>query len=187
VTRRSPRTIEQIEAQLLMAALALGDSLDATSMPRLAHVAGIAVGTLYRIAPSKAALGARLEEIAWARFDTCLFAPFPARLDIKARFELMFERLMRFASEQTAVARFLATRPMPDRSAFLRASAVFARDGAAAGLFKPLSGHQIAALVWGPLAVLLRNQEPGKDFDRSVSSSLEPSIWDALCNPPRSR
>ena len=51
--RRSPEPKSAIEDRLLRASVALGDNLDSVSLPDLAAAATIAVGTLYRLAPSK--------------------------------------------------------------------------------------------------------------------------------------
>lgn len=174
--RRSPESIEAIEARILAAALTLGNSLDAISMPELAGKAGIAVGTLYRIAPSKADLAVKLETAARAKFDQTVFAPFPARLNLRDRFALIWARLGQFALEQTDVARFLACRPFPAESGFIKASAVFARDGLATGELRALDGQTVAALVWGPLSGLLRNQACSADR----LQELEHAIWDSL-------
>ena len=175
--RRSPRSIAVIEDRLLRAAVSLGDTLDAISMPELAKAADIAVGTLYRIAPSKAALAELLDMRAWACFETYVFAPFPARLSLQERFSLMWARLGDFAAAEPEISTFLARLPMRSDHAFVKASTIFARDGAATGTFKTLTGAELAALVWGPVSALLRNRAC------SVESlhHLETAVWDALC------
>jgi AcrR family transcriptional regulator len=174
--RRSPETIETIEARLLTASLALADSWDAVSMPDLAKAANIAVGTLYRIAPSKLILGQRLEVLARTAFDKHVFAPFPARLTFKERFGLIWTRMGDFALANPDVARFLASRAWPKDCAFIRNSTVFARDGEASGEMKPMSGDVAAALVWGPLSALLRDRTCSRD---SLDQLLI-AAWDGL-------
>lgn len=174
--RRSPEPVSVIEDRLLRASVALGDSLDSISMPELAAAAQIAVGTLYRIAPSKTALAVLLDARAQAQFDRHVFAPFPARLSLEERFRLMWSRLAEFALQKADIAAYLARKPMASDSAFIKASAIFARDGAATGTLKPLSGEELAAIVWGPLSALLRNHAC------SVESlkQLEQAAWDGL-------
>lgn len=174
--RRSPEPISTIEERLLRASVALGDSLDSISMPELAAAAEIAVGTLYRIAPSKTALAAILDARAQAHFDRHVFAPFPARLSLQERFRLMWSRLTDFALSEPDLAAYLARKPMAADSAFIKASSIFARDGAATGELKTLSGEELAAIVWGPLSALLRNHAC------SVESlqQLEQAAWDGL-------
>lgn len=176
IKRRSPETIETIEGRLLVAAVALSDSWDAVSMPDLAKAANIAVGTLYRIAPSKQILGARLEVLARAAFDKAVFAPFPARLTFKERFGLIWTRMGDFALANPDIARFLATKPWPKDCAFIRNSAIFARDGEASGEMKPMAGDVAAALVWGPLSALLRD----KTCSRDNLDQLLIAAWDGL-------
>lgn len=174
--RRSPEPISAIEDRLLRASVALGDSLDSVSMPELAAAAMIAVGTLYRIAPSKSALAEILDARARSHFERHVFAPFPARLNLAERFHVMWSRLADFALTEPSIAACLARKPMGPNSAFIKASAIFARDGAATGELKALSGEELAAIVWGPLSALLRNHAC------SVESlkQLEQAAWDGL-------
>jgi AcrR family transcriptional regulator len=174
--RRSPESIDVIEARLLAASLALADNWDGVSMPDLAKAANIAVGTLYRIAPSKQILGKRLEVLARATFDQAVFAPFPARLTFKERFGLIWTRMGDFALANPDIARFLASRPWPKDCAFIRNSTIFARDGVASGEMKPISGDVAAALVWGPLSALLRDRTCSRDsLDQLLAAA-----WDGL-------
>jgi AcrR family transcriptional regulator len=174
--RRSPETIETIEARLLQASVALSDSWDAVSMPDLAKAANIAVGTLYRIAPSKLILGQRLEVLARIAFDKQVFAAFPARLGLKDRFDLIWTRMGDFALSNPDVARFLACRAWPKDCTFARASEIFARDGEATGDLKPITGTTAAALVWGPLSSLLRDRTCSRDS----LDQLQKAAWDGL-------
>lgn len=174
--RRSPETIEAIEARLLAASVALSESWDGVSMPDLAKAADIAVGTLYRIAPSKVVLGQRLGTLAIAAFDRHVFAAFPARLSLEERFKLIWTRMGSFALANPDLARFLACRAWPKDSAFMRASAVFARDGAVTGEMKEMTGEVAAALVWGPLSALLRNRA----CTQSALDALLTAAWDGL-------
>ncbi|GIU66724.1 TetR/AcrR family transcriptional regulator [Candidatus Phycosocius spiralis] len=176
--RRSPRPIEDIEDRLLRAATSLGDTLDSISMPTLAQAADCAVGTLYRIAPSKTFLAKLLHQRARALFEAALFAPFPARLSLLERYNLMWSRLTSFALEEPDIAAFLARSPMPASSAFMRASAVFARDGRALGVFGSFNSEELAALIWGPISALLRNRQcSAQSLDR-----LGSAIWGSLCH-----
>jgi hypothetical protein len=83
------------------------------------------------------------------------------------------DRLLRAS---VALGDYLARKPMGSDSAFIRASAIFARDGAATGELKAFSGEELAAIVWGPLSALLRNHAC------SVESlkQLEQAAWDGL-------
>lgn len=174
--RRSPETIDAIEARLLAASLALSDTWDGVSMPELAKAANIAVGTLYRIAPSKLILGQRLEILARAAFDAHVFAPFPARLTFQERFVLIWSRMGEFALAKPDIARFLASKAWPNDCAFMRNSVIFARDGAASGQMKAISGESAAALVWGPLSALLRD----RTCTQANLDQLQIAAWDGL-------
>jgi AcrR family transcriptional regulator len=177
--RRSPAALDHIEAQVVTAVLARGVGMEPLAMPELAKAAGLAVGTLYRLAPGKAALSARVEAAVWGRFDAAVFAPFPARLDLAGRFAAMWARLSAFVLEDGAAARFLADRPLPAGGSFLRASAAFARDGAQAGLRRDLDGPGLAALVWGPAARLARD---GTATPERLAA-LGAAIWAGLLAP----
>ena len=174
--RRSPETIETIEARLLTASVALSESWDAVSMPDLAKAANIAVGTLYRIAPSKLILGQRLEVLARLTFDKHVFAAFPARLTLQDRFALIWRRMGDFALASPDIARYLACRAWPQDCNFMRASEIFARDGEATGDMKPMTGTTAAALVWGPLSSLLRDRTCSRDN----LDQLQKAAWDGL-------
>jgi len=174
--RRSPEPISAIEDRLLRASVALGDNLDSVSMPELAAAANIAVGTLYRIAPSKSVLAEILDAQARALFERYVFAPFPARLSLQQRFRLMWTRLAAFALQEPDIAAYLARKPMGPDSAFIKASAIFARDGAVTGELKTLSGEELAAIVWGPLSALLRNHA----YSVESLKQLEQAAWDGL-------
>ncbi|MCU0882071.1 MAG: TetR family transcriptional regulator, partial [Hyphomonadaceae bacterium] len=105
--RRSPRSLNVMTDAVVQAALALGGDLEAVSMPDLARQAGVAVGSLYRVAPGKADLRAIVSAAAQARFETVVFAPFPARLTLQDRFGLIFDRLVRFATNDRGAAAHL--------------------------------------------------------------------------------
>jgi AcrR family transcriptional regulator len=177
--RRSPESIDTIEARLLVASVALSESWDAVTMPDLAKAANIAVGTLYRIAPSKLVLGQRLEVLARAAFDKHVFAAFPARLNLQQRFELIWKRMGDFALANPDIARFIACKGWPADCAFMRASTIFARDGEATGEMRPMTGVVAAALVWGPLSALLRDRTCSRDS----LDQLQIAAWDGLRAP----
>jgi AcrR family transcriptional regulator len=158
------------------AALALGGDLDAVSMPDLAHRAGVAVGSLYRVAPGKTELRAIVSAAARSRFEQVVFAPFPARLTLQDRFGLIFDRLVGFASADPGAAGYLARHSHASDSAYGRASAGFARDGAASGVFPGWTGEEVVALTWGPVAALLL---AGR-FDPQSAARLKPALWRAL-------
>ena len=81
-----------------------------------------------------------------------------------------------FALANPDIARYLATKAWPKDCAFIRNSTVFARDGAASGEMKPMSGEVAAALVWGPLSALLRD----KTCSRDNLAQLQIAAWDGL-------
>jgi AcrR family transcriptional regulator len=174
--RRSPRPVAALQTAIVDAALAAGGELDGLSMPELAGRAGVAVGTLYRVADGKAALQALVSQVVQARFEAAVFAPFPARLTLEDRFGLIFDRLAAFAEADPPAARFLARNPHPPNGAYVRASAGFARDWAAGGGFPAWTGADVIALTWGPVAALLL----AGDFSPAAAARLKPALWAAL-------
>ena len=174
--RRSPRPLSAMTEAVVQAALALDGDLDAVSMPDLARRAGVAVGSLYRVAPGKTELRALVSAAARGRFETVVFAPFPARLTLQDRFGLIFDRLVRFAEAEPGAAAYLARHPHGADSAYGRASAGFARDGAASGVFPGWTGGEVMALTWGPVAALLL---AGR-FDPASAARRKPALWRAL-------
>lgn len=176
MARRPVSSIADLEARVLDAALALTDSLDSVAMPDLARAAGVAVGTLYRVAPSKDALKALVEARVVARFEQAVFAPFPARLDLRSRLALILGRIALFAEQQGPAARYLAARGLKPGDMFVRAAAGFARDGEAAGVLKPLGGAELAALIWGPLTTFFRLDA----LTPQTLTRFEGALWDAV-------
>jgi AcrR family transcriptional regulator len=174
--RRSPRPIAALQTAIVDAALAAGGDLDSISMPELAKRAGVAVGSLYRVADSKQALAILIGKVVQARFEAAVFGPFPARLTLKDRFELIFDRLVGFAEADRASARYLARNPHAPDSAYARASTGFARDGAADGTFPDWTGADVIALTWGPVAALVLADA----FDPQAARRLKQALWRAL-------
>lgn len=180
MARRSPEPVSALEVRLVAAALSLGDSLDAIAMPELAKASGLAVGTLYRLAPGKVALAELVTRAVRARFDAVVFAPFPARLDLKGRFDTIWQRLSQFLLDEPDAARHLAVRALPEGSAFRKASAAFARDGAALGALRDMDADTLAALVWGPVAAMARDGTASSER----LADLGQAVWAGLLRPP---
>jgi AcrR family transcriptional regulator len=178
MARRSPAPVADLEARVVQAALSLGDSLDGVSMPQLAKTAQLAVGTLYRVAPSKAQLAELVETRVLAWFEGALFAPFPARLTHRERLDLMLDRIAAFQAERPDAGRYLAARGLRPGDGFVRAASGFARDGSAAGVLKSLEGPVLAALIFGPVSALIRLQ--GHVPDGTALASLKQALWDAV-------
>jgi AcrR family transcriptional regulator len=176
MARRPVSSVADLETRIIDAALALGDSLDSVAMPELARAAGVAVGTLYRVAPGKDALKQLVEERVVARFEAAVFAPFPARLDLRSRLALILGRIALFAEQQAHAARYLAARGLKPGDMFVRAASGFARDGEATGQLKPLGGAELAALIWGPLTTFARL---GQLTPQSLTR-FEGALWDAV-------
>lgn len=174
--RRPVTSIADLESRIIEAALSLGDSLDAVAMPELAKAAGVAVGTLYRVAASKDALKELVELRVMARFEQAVFAPFPARLDLRSRLALILGRIALFAEQNQHAARYLAARGLKPGDMFVRAATGFARDGEAAGQLKPLGGAELAALIWGPLSTFSRLEV----LTPQTLTRFEGALWDAV-------
>ena len=183
--RRSARSIEDIQTVVVDAALALGGDLEGIAMPTLAKAAGVAVGTLYRVAENKAALTALVQQMVGDSFNSAVLAPFPASLDYQARYGLILERMVRFAADQPAAADYIARQPVDVNSALYRAAAGFARDGAAVGALKPLNGAEMVALTWGPVASLILSRAIEPERTKALASALWPVIAaDGLATKP---
>lgn len=176
MSRRAPLPVEALEERVVNAALALGDSLDSVSMPDLARAAGLAVGTLYRVAPSKQDLAALVLAAAARRLDAAVLAAFPARLSVEERFRLIVARMCAFAEAEPRTMRHLAARGLPPGCGLVRAGAAFARDGAALGVTRPLDGPVLTALVWAPVAHLAAlGGNPG-----AAAALLPDMLWAAV-------
>jgi len=185
--RRSPISHDSARERAVSAALALFEArgYHGVAVPEIAKAAGLAIGSLYRVAPSKEALANHVFQAVQGRFNTRIFAPFPANRALKERFSLFWRRLSDWTVEETVAARFLF---LQQHAAYLDATSLlleqpwcdavdgFAREGALTGQLKPLSPEVVSSLVWGPLAGLLRRNAVTRDH----LAALESAIWDSL-------
>ncbi|WP_240006596.1 TetR/AcrR family transcriptional regulator [Pseudaquidulcibacter saccharophilus] len=173
--RRSPQKVEDIEKQIADAALRLGNNIDGYSIQELAKKAELAVGTIYRVLPNKQQLDKLLEERCEEVFCKFILAPIPARLDMKGRFALVFDRLTDFIEQEPEVAEYLATHGFKDDSKFKTAITAFIDEAAVSGdidiKLKPIA----LSLIWGPIASLLQCRG-----DKESAKILKESVWAAL-------
>lgn len=173
--RRSPQKIEDIEKQIADAALHLGVNPNGYSIRELAQKAQVAVGTIYRAIPNKNRLEQLLEERAEDVFCEYVLAPIPARLDMKGRFALVFDRLTDFITKEPEIAEFLATHGFKDDSKFKKSINLFIEEAAASGeidiKLKPIA----LSLIWGPISSLLQYKG-----DTETANLLKDGIWAAL-------
>lgn len=187
MTRRSPLPIEDIRSRILKAALSLFEArgFHAVAVPEIARAAGLAVGSLYRVAPSKEALANQLFQSVKSQFNRHIFAPFPARRGLRERFGILWARLTEWTLKEPVAARFLELHnhttyldvasealEMPWRDA----ATAFAWEGHVTSTLKPLTPEALSALVRGPITQLLRADAATADN----LAALETAIWHAL-------
>jgi AcrR family transcriptional regulator len=190
MARRSPISLESARDRVFSAALILFEArgYHGVAVPEIAVRAGLAIGSLYRVAPSKEALANQLFQTIQGTFNARVFAPFPANRTLRERFSLFWRRLSDWAVEEPIAARFLF---LQQHTPYLDATSLaleqlwndavggFAREGALTGQLKPFSPEVVSSLVWGPLAGLLRHRSATPEH----FTALEGAIWDSLAQP----
>ena len=172
--RRSPQSIAELKPVLAEAALALNPNPNEISCQELAKTAGIAIGTIYRIIPSKSDLFYLVAEYAEKKFNEIVFAPIRGGLDIRDRFSLIFKRIFEFNKAQKPAARFLAFHGFGPQSLFLKSSNAFSKEGIATNIMDENTAPLAHALIWGPIAVSIQNQT-SPDIE-----VLEEKVWRTL-------
>lgn len=176
--RRSPQSIDSLESQIASAAIELGPNLEAFSVQDLARHAQIAIGTIYRILPSKDGLFKIVQKYAQNEFEKIVLSPIRAKNDIFERFNLVFERIIDFSLANPKIAQFLALNGFTDDSNFKKSIAAFL------GEISPLTKTNKAAanigfsLIWGPISSLLLCGET----KRENYIALSPRIYSAVSN-----
>lgn len=176
--RRSPQTIETIEAQIAKAAIELGPNLDSFSVQDLARHAQIAIGTIYRILPSKDGLAKIVQKYAQSEFDKTVLAPIRAKGDLFERFNLVFERIIDFSLSNFDIASYLALNGFDENSNFKKSIRAFIVEMTPMAKTNQSLANIGFSLIWGPISALLLCGEKG----RENYISLSPKIFGALSN-----
>lgn len=174
--RRSPQPIENIEIKIAKAAIALGPNLDGFSMQELGKEANIAIGTIYRVLPNKDSLSNLVKNHAQSEFDKIILTPIRASLDLKSRFETVFERIIDFAIDNPKMAQYLAINGFDENSNFHKAIAAFLNQIAPMSEKNPALSKIGLSLIWGPISSLLLSGAMNKEDYKSLS----PIIWNAI-------
>lgn len=174
--RRSPQSIEEIETQIAKAAIKLGPNLESFSIQELAKEANIAIGTIYRVLPTKIELNAIVKNYAQSEFDKIILIPIRATLDLKGRFETVFSRILDFAIKNPKMAQYLAINGFDENSNFSKAINAFLNEIAPMSNKNPSLSKIGLSLIWGPIAsLLLSGAMNSEDY-----KSLSPIIWNAI-------
>lgn len=174
--RRSPQSVEEIQIQIALAAIKLGPNLESFSVQDLANEAGLAIGTIYRVMPNKDELKQLVKNYAQNEFDKIILIPIRATLDLKGRFETVFERIIDFAIKNPKMAQFLAINGFDENSNFNKAINAFLNEIAPMSNKNPSLSKIGLSLIWGPIAsLLLSGAMNSEDY-----KSLSPIIWNAI-------
>ncbi len=178
--------------KILNAALTLfsDHGFHGTSMAKLAHLAELPVGTIYRhFAGKEELIHALYVEMKKERYAAML-TNYSNDLSVRARFDLIWLNTYDYClshprqfvfTEQYAFSPFLK-----DASAAIHAVAPpelgkFFEDGYSEGLFKPLSPSILFALTSGPLNALVRRVNAGfTTLSKSDFDSTRSACWDAI-------
>ncbi len=176
--RRSPQPVENIEKQIAEAAINLGPNLSDFSVQDLARQAGIAIGTIYRVLPTRDSLKEIVQKRAEAMFDAVVLSAIPARLDAQSRFNKVMVRIMDFAKGNAKAAEYLAFNGFSAESNFRRAIVAFIREFAPMNIDDAIMEKLGFSLIWGPIATLLAS---GDDLGDELET-IAPKIWKSIAN-----
>lgn len=176
--RRSPQSIENIERQIAEAAIALGPNLSDFSVQDLAKKAGFAIGTIYRVLPTRDSLKEIVQKRAETMFDAVVLAAIPAKLDAQERFNSVMMRIMDFAKGNPKAAQYLAFNGFSVESNFRRAILGFIKEFAPIGFEEETMAKLGFSLIWGPIATLLSS---GEDLSDEMET-IAPKIWKSIAN-----
>jgi AcrR family transcriptional regulator len=173
--RRSPQNIDDIKTQIAQAALRIGPNLDGFSVQELAQSANVAIGTIYRVLPTKAELKTIVNEYVEQSFNRHIFAPIRAKYDLKARFELVFARLIEYIELNKHEANYLAMYGIANDAQFKKAIYAFIDEASSIGVIDKALRPIAMSLIWGPILSLLQTKAQGINHEL-----LCQSVWAAL-------
>jgi AcrR family transcriptional regulator len=168
--------------------LLVARGFDGVSVPDIAAEAAVAVGSIYRVAPSKQALGLMVWERAQGNFNAHVFAPFPAGRSLRERFCLFWQRLTAWTMQEPVAAHFLLLHrhiayASPNMAALQQpwrdATTGFVREGNVLGVLKDVSPALLSAIVLGPIMGLLAEGEASPE----ALARLESVVWGGLTAP----
>tara|TARA_R110002110_G_scaffold390981_1_gene604182 strand:- start:58 stop:648 length:591 start_codon:yes stop_codon:yes gene_type:complete len=178
--------------QILEAALTLfsDHGFHGTSMSKLANLAGLPVGTIYRhFAGKEELIHALYLEMKTERYDAMLKG-FSDSLSVRERFDLIwintYDYCLSHPRQFTFTEQYAFSPYLKDASAAIHAVAPpelakFFQDGYSEGLFKPLSPSILFALTSGPLNALVRRVTAGlTTLSKDDLDSARSACWDAI-------
>ena len=180
--------------RLLTAALELFETrgFDAVTVPEIAALAGVAVGTVYRYFETKEALVNVLYRHWKTLYNEVVLAPVPEGLSIRRQFGTYWQRMTLFARARPAATRFMdlhhhgAYLDEESRTlsrAYRDAAEAFIARGRKAGVLRPLDPLLVVALMWGAAAGLVKFAAQGAlDFDGNAATDMEEALWRAIAN-----
>lgn len=160
-----------------------------TSMNLVADRAGIAVGTIYRHFPSKAALGNALFRQWKSRLGEALASGDDPNAPARQRFRGYWRALMRYAAEHAVAFAFLEHQ---QHEAYLddESQAVSSRITEAAmgmielgqrrGEIRPGDPAVLVALVYGAFVGLTKTVRSGTSIDDDQFTAAEEAVWQML-------
>lgn len=169
--------------KILEAALELFavQGVDGVPVPRIAELADVAVGTLYRYYPSKEAIAAGVLDACQAQFDAAVLAPLPATASPRAAFRLYWRRMAGFARSVPLAHRYLDQHgTATGANAFVVAIRDLVAWGRREGAIKALDPLLVVALLQGALSGLFRNADHGGAVAQSLVEDMEDCLWNAV-------
>lgn len=158
-----------------------------TTMPQLAREAGVGAGTIYRYFDSKETLVNTLYQTWKAKITADVYADLPADMPWRARFTLLWTRLIDFAHAHPAAFSFVDLHfhsdYLDDQSRMveqLSAAALFTLviEGQADQVLADLPPAVLIAMVYSAFLGVIRAEQGGYVVvDEALASATEERAW----------
>ncbi len=178
MTRRSPLGTKEISNIIADAAIKLSPYPDAISVQELAAKSNMAIGTIYRVMPKKADLKNLMAKYVEEKFNSVIFTPIRASLDLKSRFSIVFGRINDFIDKEPECAKFLAVNGFDADCAFFKAAHAFVSEGVSLGIMDENIKNIAQSLIWGPIAAHIINRT--NNIETGAVKDQEKRVWASL-------
>lgn len=189
----STETVEPAKREAILAAalhLFADRGFYGTAVPLVAERAGVGAGTVYRYFESKEALVNALYQ-RWKRaMGAALLDDFPTGLPTRELFRTMWNRLAKFARENTEAVAFMELHhhaPYLDATSrslddvLLGPLRAILTQASAAGVLKPLAPDLIIAMIFGAFVGVAKAVQQGLlPASNDVYDRAEECMWEAV-------
>lgn len=191
-TSTSPNDKADKRAAILDAALTLfaERGFHGTSVPDIAHLAGVGAGTIYRYFEGKEALVNALYQAHKGELGQALLAGFDASAPPRAAFHHFWHSAIAFTQQSPRAFQFLELHhhaPYLDKKShdlegeLLAMAHTFITAASARQVFKDVPAEVLLALVWGAFRGLVQGGCEGRIvLTEKIISQAEECVWEAI-------